>query len=334
MALASAHNPTLPDRAIILIGLIGANSPAVVRLGEQSARPSVAADMTPWILLASASLPFVNPNIDVQDVSIPSVDNTALTARTYIPKTGKNLPVLSLLPGGGAGIESVEWAAKALAERGYAVIVTKPQFAGRPSSYASACISGIDYMSANKALVQNRIDPSRVGIAGWSLGARALTLVQEQDSRVRALVAWDNLATSEAGDAGSPSPRQGLGKPTVRTPKVPALGLASDATGRETTPESKITAFEHWVSAKVPSATLVFRNSTHFWWSNRAASDTHLLSVEATDAWFRAYLKNDPSALQAIGDGTLANHPLNELLSLNYTSGFSAVGRSWRRSGK
>ncbi len=64
------------------------------------------------------------------------------------------------------------------------------------------------------------LDPSRIGIAGHSLGAFAVSKVGVEDSRVDALVAWDQLSTSERSGSG------GSGAPIK--PRVPGLGFSGD----------------------------------------------------------------------------------------------------------
>ena len=106
------------------------------------------------------------------------------------------------------------------------------------------------------------IDPDRVGLAGHSLGAGAVSYVGQIDPRVRSIVAWDNLndfkpsgggAGPPTGSAGScasgssprpcrprsPSPRWGCRpttassrRPTRRTPIRRARARPSRATGR------------------------------------------------------------------------------------------------------
>jgi hypothetical protein len=100
-----------------------------------------------------------------------------------------------------------------------------------------------------------------VGVAGWSLGARALTRTQAEDERVDAMVAWDNLAVSETGDAGSPACRN-VPQP-VRPPRVPALGLASESCFDKPA-DAKLTAFDHWREGGIPVMQLVFARATHF----------------------------------------------------------------------
>jgi dienelactone hydrolase len=167
-----------------------------------------------------------------------------------------------------------------------------------------------------------------VGVAGWSLGARALTRTQAEDARVDALVAWDNLAVSEAGDAGSPACQNAPG--VLRPPRVPALGQAS-----ETCPElpaaAKLTAFDRWRLAGVPAMQVVFAGATHFWWSAQASAGQHDVAHAYTRAWFDRWLKADSSATARLLGRTvpgLPSRPTAEVLSARFRSAAALDGRA------
>lgn len=69
--------------------------------------------------------------------------------------------------------------------------------------------------------LHERLDASRIGIAGHSLGAFAVSKVASEDRRVDAVVAWDQLSTTErGGDAQETGARL--------EPRVPALSLSGD----------------------------------------------------------------------------------------------------------
>lgn len=64
------------------------------------------------------------------------------------------------------------------------------------------------------------LDPTRIGIAGHSLGAFGVSKVGSEDARVDALVAWDQLSSSDRGTAGQDG--------TGLRPRVPTLGFSGD----------------------------------------------------------------------------------------------------------
>lgn len=151
------------------------------------------------------------------------------TVTAPLPATGPD-PALSLLPGGGAPIDSVAWAADGLARAGYVVIVTRPASGGSLAACDTAARSGIDFLLSPANPFAAATCSHCVGVAGWSLGARALTRSLEEDARVSAPVAWDHLALNETGGAGS-SDCSGSNPPSTRRPRVPAPGQAPDFCG-------------------------------------------------------------------------------------------------------
>jgi hypothetical protein len=234
---------------------------------------------------------------------------------------------LSVLPGGGADIVSVTWAAERLAASGYVVVVTLPSSGASTSAYHVAVVSGIDYLQSPSNPYRLDTDTARVGVAGWSLGARSLTRTQEEDFRVDALVAWDNLAVRESGDEGSPACTfTGV---STRTPRVPAMGQAS-----ETCPGSgtgaKLTAFQHWRRAGVPAMQVVFAGASHFWWGGPGTEAQRNLSHAYTRAWFDRWLKADTSMTSALLGGTVpfSTATVSSVLSSAFTSAAAFDGRS------
>jgi hypothetical protein len=201
--------------------------------------------------------------------TIPQRGGGSLGARIYAPNSGgARYPVVSLLPGGGAPIDSVFWAAEGLAARGYVVVVTQPSSGGSLNAYHLAAISGIDFLASASNPYAAISDTSCVGVAGWSLGARALARTQEEDARVDALVAWDNLAVYETGDPGSPNCVGALPS-ALRAPRVPAMGQASDYCGPPNeTPEDKKFAYQHWRAYAQPTMQVVLAASDHFVWGS------------------------------------------------------------------
>jgi hypothetical protein len=221
-----------------------------------------------------------------------------------------------MLPGGGAGIESVEWAALLLADAGYVVVITKPQLGGSTASYSTAVRAGIDFLLSQANPFAAETDGLRVGGAGWSLGARSLVRAQEEDSRIDAIVCWDNLAVSESGDAGSPSCQNTSG--TVRVARAPALGQASDSCNNGI--DSKKTGFTHWRASGVACVQLVFAGTDHFLWSASATPAQHALAHQGTLAWFDRWLKNDLTATNRLLSCVTPSGTAGSILSTRFRS--------------
>ena len=264
-------------------------------------------------------------------VSVPARGGgRVLSAQLWAPDAARQTapcPVVSLLPGGGAAITSVAWAAERLAASGYVVIVTLPSAGASTDAYHVAAVSGIDFLQSSANPYRASADTGRVGVAGWSLGARALTRTQAEDARVDALVAWDNLAVSETGDGGSPACDNVPGP--LRAPRVPALGQASE-TCPDRPADAKLTAFERWRAAGVPAMQVVFAGATHFVWSAAATGAQHDLAHAYTRAWFDRWLKGDTTATARLLGRTapgLASRAASDVLSARFRSAAAFDGR-------
>lgn len=159
------------------------------------------------------------------------------------------------------------------------------------------------------------VDPERIGIAGHSYGASGVSWVGQQDRRVDAVVAWDNLCSPNlppgsggagSGPSGGPCLRGGQGDPPGL--RVPSLGITNDSfTGTEARssdpdPMERSRASVAFSSAGVDTGSIAIRGGTHFEFSYlptrafRATLRGMHLAAWYTTAWFDKYVKGDPSA--------------------------------------
>jgi dienelactone hydrolase len=264
----------------------------------------------------------IGGTIRARDAVIPQRGGGTLNAKIFAPDASLQTapcPLITMLPGGGAEISSVEWAASRLAANGYVVIITKPQSGASLNDYNAAARSGIDFLISAANPYLNSTDTDAIGAAGWSLGARVLSRTQEEDTRISAIVAWDNFAVSETGDAGSPQCTNQPG--TLRTPRVPALGQASDTCNDGRSADAKKTAFHRWRQFGQPVMQVVFRGANHFWWSAAATQAQHDLTHYYTKNWFDRWLKGDLTATGRLTARVMAgNTALETLLSQNFYS--------------
>jgi dienelactone hydrolase len=147
------------------------------------------------------------------------------------------------------------------------------------------------------------VDLDRVGIAGHSLGAAAVSYVGQADPRVKAIVAYDNLREPTAPGRAC----GGKDRPAVPIAK-PALGIANDyglfrqPIASEPDPLEKSAASRAYGAAGVDSGELVIRGGTHYESSyipNHYFSGTLRgldLIAWYTGAFFDRYVKGDPGA--------------------------------------
>jgi len=273
---------------------------------------------------------------------------------------GQNLPAVVIGPGSGPGVQSFyQWAARDLAGHGYVAVTIDPQGVGRSESlpaggcstvpcpgvpfqqagnYIDALQSGIDYVLSEHDPWRASVDPDEVGIAGHSLAARAASYLQMTDPRVKAAVAWDNLASNLEGDDGTPSGGGAAGAliggelpgtPTPITPRVPALGEASDNVGTtqptNNDPDIKKSAWKVWRAAGEPSMELVFAGAGHIDWGQSnlttAAKAVEIQHFEYyTRAWFDRWLRNDPTATDRLLARSVDGAAVGSILSTKFRS--------------
>lgn len=140
------------------------------------------------------------------------------------------------------------------------------------------------------------LDTSEVGIAGHSLGASAVSQVGQCDARVKAIVAWDNLAPATSCATGQPV--------AVRTP---ALGINSEYFFNPTPmssapdPHAKDAAYKQLSTAGVDTMQVALRSSMHLEYSYvpyilPASSMGERVAFYYSLAWFDYYLRGDPNA--------------------------------------
>lgn len=149
------------------------------------------------------------------------------------------------------------------------------------------------------------VDSSRIGIAGHSMGASAVSFVGQKDPRVDAIAAWDNLS----------APRDGISKcasahASRRAAPItkPALGVSNDygiaptPHLRAPDPESSNAGFAAYRNAGVDSMQVNIRGGTHeesaFIPGTVATVPLGLATLRGTDmvawyttAWFDRYVK-------------------------------------------
>jgi pimeloyl-ACP methyl ester carboxylesterase len=234
-----------------------------------------------------------------------------------------SLPTIVITPASGGGDESMyHWAARDLAGHGYLVLTVDPQGVGRSpgqapeqdfNNYADATLSALDFLLSSDNPVRGSVDATRLGAAGHSLSARAVSWLQGEDRRLRAIVAWDNLSSTRHGDAGTAS-QGGLGGAVISgelvrangpvMPLVAAMGQASDDPGTSNPdPERKKFAYDYWRQAGITTMQVVMRDLPHEAWAQYSTQGSEADSLRLrrlahlTRAWFDRWLLQDNTAL-------------------------------------
>ena len=167
------------------------------------------------------------------------------------------------------------------------------------------------------------VDASRIGIAGHSLGAAAVSFIGQEDPRVDSIVAWDNLSPPDQGLTGIPACASAPDTRQVPAITKPALGISNDygivplpfsygpgfvGFTADPDPDQKAEAFGAYRAADVDTGELVVRGGCHEESAFIPGSATGPYPLGCgtlrggdliawyTTAWFDKYVKGDPSA--------------------------------------
>jgi len=163
------------------------------------------------------------------------------------------------------------------------------------------------------------LDPSRLGIAGHSYGAAGVSYIGQWDPRVKAIVAWDNLAKPDpnqsTGASGGGPEEKGCVDPSQRTvPPItkPALGMSADyfipplPNSSQPDPLAKSSESLAYSKLGVDSGEIIIRGGTHYDFSF-IPNNSFTASLRGADeiawyttAWFDRYVKGDPSAVKRL----------------------------------
>jgi dienelactone hydrolase len=260
----------------------------------------------------------------VERVEFTAQNGSTLRGRVFsppssVPKPAGGYPGVVITDGSIQAYQNLYyWAAEDLAANGYIAMVYDVQGQGDSDLAGSDCpgaCSGVPYQQnynfyqgaedslsfflsdANPA--RSSLDPSRVGIAGHSLGAGAVSQVGQCDSRVKAIVAWDNLSAPTSCGGATYGDNLYTGSTLLHTP---ALGMSNDyafnTQPRSAPPaaDGKQGGYKQLVAAGVDSAEVVLRGATHLEYTYidavlPASRLGERMASYYTVAWFDRYLK-------------------------------------------
>jgi dienelactone hydrolase len=319
-----------------------------------------------------------------------SATGARLYATLFAPNPLPSSPVPGVVIASASGQSDqaeYQWSARELADHGYIALTVDPQGQGysetfEPGSgtpvgantcsqtpsvdtpspcagvpwqsvwnYTDAIESGITYLLSPGMPWASSLDTTEIGATGHSMTARAVSWLQYADTRIKAIVAWDNLASNLEGDDGSPSggppisDTDGLESPTSShpvTPRVPALGEASEYGGPAhaggavnldnpsitPNPEVKKTAYNVWRAAGIPSMEVVFSGADHGAWADGPRAERNLATWQPmaanleyyTRAWFDRWLKGDTTATSRLLATTINGASQSAVISSIYKS--------------
>jgi alpha-beta hydrolase superfamily lysophospholipase len=218
------------------------------------------------------------------------------------------------------------WAAEDLAEAGYVVMTYDVQGQGDSDLAGDDCpgeCSGVPYQQdfnfyqgaedslsfflSKKNPFRKAVDKSRIGLAGHSLGAAAVSHVGQCDKRVKTIVAWDNLGKiTDCGDVTIPDRYK-----SATLLHAPAMGLTNDY-GFWTQPQvdapdphAKDAGYQQVAAAGLDAASIAFRGATHLTYTFiplvfQANELSERMASYYTAAWFDYQLKGRRSGLRRL----------------------------------
>jgi dienelactone hydrolase len=190
----------------------------------------------------------------------------------------------------------------------------------KPYDPRPSCSSGTDHspkqdrrvaagLDAAYNPLHDLVDPTRVGIAGHSLGAAAVSYIGQLDPRVDAIAAWDNLGVPGTSPIGAnPTCASGSSpRPTDLPITKPAIGISNDYSIDPTPntsdpdPQTGNDGFLAYKQAGVDSMEFHIRGGTHEESAFIPGNTTGYLGLASlrgndmipwyTTAWFDRYIK-------------------------------------------
>lgn len=259
---------------------------------------------------------FYTNEADVYPVVFYDDGCARLSGRVWAPKgshAGSKLPAVVIENGSVQAPEPLYWwMAQLLVRNGYAVMTFDPRGQGRSdqqtptggqgsnidsSVFWTGFVNAIDFFRSSAVApyphnltcagtyptpvaaynpIIDRIDMNRLGIAGHSLGARGVSIVQgygapgadpwpgkmDSSNPVKVAVAWDSLSAPSTDGSG---PKFGIRVPSMG--QTADYGLAPTPNTSSPDPEGKKGAYAAWKKAGVPVFQFTIRGGTHFEWS-------------------------------------------------------------------
>jgi dienelactone hydrolase len=265
----------------------------------------------------------------VQSVSFKGLNGATLRGHVFLPPRSMRRP-----KGGYPGVvitdgsvqayeELYFWAAEDLASAGYMVMTYDVQGQGDSDLAGEDCpgaCSGVPYQQdfnfyqgaedslsyflSSKNPYARDLDKARIGIAGHSLGAAAVSVVGQCDNRVKTIVAWDNLrAIEDCSGVTIPAKYR-----SAKLLHAPALALTNDygfwtqPTMTPPDPASKMDGYEQVRKAGLDAQIVAFRGATHLTYTYiplvfQANELSERMASYFTTAWFDLQLRGDRTGL-------------------------------------
>jgi len=190
----------------------------------------------------------------------------------------------------------VRWISRLLAYKGFVVIdayrlpttnqTDHDNGVLQTTLHMNAMHSAVKFLRSNANPYRSYVNRKRVVLAGHSLGASALSVLQSQIANVQTVIGLDNLKAFGTGDLGSALECDAPAMPV--TPKVPALGMSSDhacnTLGAPPTPSNQPPACAVPFTGSPPYCDPELKKPAYNLWHN--ATPTPIASMELVMSGF------------------------------------------------
>ncbi len=273
----------------------------------------------------------------VSPVSFRALNGSTLRGHVFVPpasvpKPKGGYPGVVITDGSVQAYEELYfWAAQDLASAGYMVMTYDVQGQGDSSLFGEDCpgeCTGVPYQQdsnffqgAEDSLSfflstpaapfggssnpwATDLDRSRIGLAGHSLGARAVSHVGQCDSRVQTIVAWDNLQAIE-DCSGVVIPAEHRTKELINVPALALnndYGFTTEAHTEAPDPDEKTAGYEQVLGAGLDAQVVSLRGATHLAYTHiplvfQSNQLGERMASYYTKAWFDWQLRGDRTGL-------------------------------------
>ena len=273
----------------------------------------------------------------VSRVKFGSHNGSTLRGYVFAPPASakrprKGFPGVVITDGSVQGYQQLYfWAAQDLASSGYVVMTYDVQGQGESDLAGEDCpgeCTGVPYQQAYNFYqgaedslsfflsgdnpFADLLNEKKVGIAGHSLGASAVSHVGQCDKRVKAIVAWDGLDAIESCDGIEIAPEHRSDDALIDRP---ALGVTNDymfntqPNFSAPDPHAKDGGYQQLKAAGLDTANFTIRGGTHLEYTYvplvlPATQIGERIASYYTRAWFDRYLKGKDRAFDRLVAGT------------------------------
>jgi triacylglycerol lipase len=222
----------------------------------------------------SASLNASSGSFGVATAPVSSIGAAGFGGGTiYYPTTTGTYAVLAICPGFTATQSSISWLGRRIATHGFVVItIDTNSTLDQPPSRATQLMAALNYVTnSSSATVRSRVDASRRGVAGHSMGGGGTLYASRDNPSLKAavpLTAWSTLKSFSS----------------VQVPTL-VVGAESDTVAPVA---SHSIPFYNSLSNSLDKAYAELNGATHF-----APNSTNTPIGRYSVAWVKRFMDND-----------------------------------------